>query len=193
MNGLEALLFAIFIVFVLINLLIRFVVRRSRRRREGVQEDRPRAQAPGSEYQESIGIEEGEVWIPSEAPEAATAGAESVVPEKPAPADVATEPQEILFQRQAEKVEPGDTDSIAQAETEKGDAVQREIGTGMEDRSKEWAKQRLGKLEGTVEVIHEGEEREESFWERMERLPPLQRAIVLSEVLGPPKGKEGVE
>ena len=34
MKGLEAVLFAVFIIFVLINLLIRFVVRRSRRRRE---------------------------------------------------------------------------------------------------------------------------------------------------------------
>jgi hypothetical protein len=193
MNGLEALLFALFIVFVLINLLIRFVVRRSRRRREGIQEDRPRAQAPGSDYQESIGVEEGEIWIPTGPGEAATAGAERVVQQEPAPVDVAAEPKEMLFPRQVERVKPGVSEGEVPAAMAKEDTVKREIGTEMEDRSKVWAKQRLEELEGTIEVIHRGEKREASFWERIERLPSLQRAIVLSEVLGPPKGKEGAE
>ena len=62
--------------------------------------------------------------------------------------------------------------------------LEREMESGPES----WKKERLAKLETTIEVKTVIEEKTVSFWERIEKLAPLQRAIVLSEVLGPPKG-----
>ena len=58
----------------------------------------------------------------------------------------------------------------------------------MVDAPESWGKERIENLEGTIEVKTVIEEKAVSFWERIEKLTQLQRAIVLSEVLGPPKG-----
>jgi hypothetical protein len=172
MNGLEAILFAVFIIFVLINLLIRFVVRRSRRQREKGGSAPADAEGAFSEYEEDVKAEEEPLFPPSGVREAFDA---EWVPRQA----VLQTREEITLESQAETGAPAEQKSSIPPTMEREEAVSEEIAT----RS-------MKSLEGTLEVVVGKEEKEQSFWERIGRLPALQRAIVLSEVLGPPKGIE---
>ena len=165
MNGLEAILFAVFIIFVLINLLIRFAVRRSRRQREIGGSAPAKAEDAVSEYEEGT-------LIPSVVREAFDA--EWALPQ--AALDLR---EETTLERPAETSAPAEQKSSIPPTMERGEGVSEEIET-----------RRIKSLEGTIELVFKKEEKETSFWERIGRLPSLQRAIVLSEVLGPPKGIE---
>jgi len=165
MKGLEAVLFAVFIIFVLINLLIRFVVRRSRRRREEGGSAPADAEDAVSEY------EEGPL-IPSVVREA-------IYSEWDLPRTALETGEETTLEREAETSAPAENKSSIPPAMEREEAVSEEIGN-----------RRIESLEGTVEVLVRKEEKEQLFWERVGQLPSLQRAIVLSEVLGPPKGME---
>jgi len=165
MKGLEAILFTVFIIFVLINLLIRFAVRRSRRQRE------KGGSAPAKAEDAVLEYEEGPL-SPSAVREA--------FDEEWAPRQAALDlREETVLERQAETSAPAEQKSITPQSMERGEVVSEGIGTGM-----------IKSLEGTIEVVVNKEEKEPTFWERIGRLPSLQRAIVLSEVLGPPKGIE---
>ena len=181
MDGLEVILFAVFVVFVLINLLIRFIVRKSRRRREeGIEETTELS------YSEEIGSGAEEPWVASKSREAF--GEETTGQSYATQQEVAAAREAIVVQRRIEEVEAAAQELDVPSIVEEKGARKEEIGAEMEDRSKEWEKRRIEKLEGTIEVLQKQEAGESSFWERIERLPSLQRAIVLSEVLGPPKG-----
>lgn len=171
MKGLEAVLFAVFIIFVLINLLIRFVVRRSRRQRKEGGSAPAEAEDAVSEYEEAVKPEEGPL-IPSVVREAFDA-------EWAFPRTALETGEETTLEIQAETGAPAEQRISIPPTMEREKAVSEEIGTG-----------RIKQLEGTIEVVVNKEEKEPSFWERIGRLPSLQRAIVLSEVLGPPKGIE---
>jgi len=162
MKGLEAVLFAVFIIFVLINLLIRFAVRRSRRQREEGGSAPANAEGAVSEY-------EKEPLFPSAVMEAFDA--------------VRTLQQAAIETGEETTLErPAEQRSSIPPAMEREAAVSEETGTG-----------RIESLEGAIEVMVRKEEKEQSFWERVGRLPSLQRAIVLSEVLGPPKGMEKID
>ena len=174
MNGLEAIIFVIFVLFVLINLLIRFVVRKAKRGSEKSVPPAVKERAPESGYAGEEGGEE-ESWIP--------AALREVFEVEGALQQVSSEPGEEKIQKTQEIIEPA-----AQVADIPRTVEKEKIGAEMEARSEQWEKPRLEKLEGTIEDLAGKEEQEASFWVRLERLPTLQRAIVLSEVLGPPKG-----
>jgi hypothetical protein len=165
MNGLEAILFAVFIVFVLINLLIRFFVRKAKRQKmEGTTQ-------PRETPDEEIVQENGQPWILLQ-------GLKEAAPE--VEPSVQGKPIEPRVQFTAEQI----SGTQVVQRPEEISRLEREI----ESRPESWEKDRIEKLEGTIEVKTVVEEKEVSFWERIGKLTPLQRAIVLSEVLGPPKG-----
>ncbi|UCB45686.1 MAG: hypothetical protein JSV25_16005 [Spirochaetota bacterium] len=207
MNGLEAILFAVFVVFVLVNLVIRFFVRKAKRQKmEGVQQ-------PQETTKEESRFKEEEPWIPFQDFEEATPEIESVVQ-----AVIKPELQNNNFQREiiAQEQVPGefvqqesavetpresqlqsesfpreldprkrfDREIIARDQAPEVGRLEREMESGPES----WEKERIEKLEGTIEVKTAFEEQTVSFWERIEKLTQLQKAIILSEVLGPPKG-----
>ena len=165
MKGLEAILFAVFIIFVLINLLIRFAVRRSRRQREIGGSAPAKAEDAVSEYEE-------EPLFPSAVREAFDA-------EWALPQAALETGEETTLERQAETSMPAQQQSSIPQPMERVEAVNEEVGN-----------RRIKLLEGTIEVLVKKEDEEPSFWERVGQLPSLQRAVVLSEVLGPPKGIE---
>lgn len=156
MDGLEILLFGVFIIFVLANLFIRFLVRK----------------AKGRIWAEK---EEGSLVMP--------AGAAGTGPFFPEMETVPDEEEKEEAVRETVRIssvsEPAGEIVKPQSffDTEKEKPV---VGSGMEERTR-----RFG---GTIEVIQEKQKRRKTFWERIDSLTPLQRAIVLSEVLGPPKG-----
>ena len=174
MNGLEILLFGALVIFVLANFSIRFLVRKLRSDRKAV----------------SVG-EEAEVQnrLPDVPPLRQIGGTADTGSSEDT--DLFNSVQGIMgdgvvredVKRETVRVP---TESAGEKETGKnaarfaGEEKQPGVGSGME----EYAKQ----FRGTIEVNKEKEARRKTFWERVDTLPPLQRAIVLSEVLGPSKG-----
>jgi hypothetical protein len=156
-NGLEILLFGVFLIFVFVNLLIRFLVRKAKSIRKAavedteVQERPPEAPATGLfPTVRGIGNEEIE--------------GEDLMEETMRVSGVRApmeETQEAAALFDKEKKQPG-------------------VGSGMEEHTR--------RFRGTIEAKKETQIQKETFWERVDTLPPLQRAIVLSEVLGPSKG-----
>ena len=156
MNGLEILLFGAFIIFVLLNLLIRFVVKKARGGNGKGEEAR------GDTYSLQVPA----AGAPGDGGEISASNTEPFYPARPVAG------------------EGGRTEEAVPVE-EQGDitrrrAVQPEVGSGMEARAKSF--------KGSIETKKEERERRDTFWTRIDALPALQRAIVLSEVLGPPKG-----
>jgi hypothetical protein len=200
MSGLEALLFAVFIVFILVNLLIRSFLRKAKRQKKD-----------GTAFTRNTGdksdLSFGEPWLSSQDFEEESPGVRSAARTKEdsrVTYETETEPLEIqkladrAFQRSGTEAS-GERASSEQASQGSGSTredlslQQREIKNGpglrLESLEKEkWDKERMEKLKSTLEVKIVAEEKSVSFWERMEKLTPLQKAIVLSEVLGPPKG-----
>jgi hypothetical protein len=156
-NGLEILLFGVFLIFVLANLLIRFLVRKTKsiRRAAGeeteVQERPPETSATG-------------LFSPVREIGDDVIGGEDLMGETMRVSGVRApmeETQEAAALFDKEKKQPG-------------------VGSGMEEHTR--------RFRGTIEAKKETQIQKETFWERVDTLPPLQRAIVLSEVLGPSKG-----
>jgi hypothetical protein len=200
MSGLEALLFAVFIVFVLMNLLIRSFLRKARRQKmEGTAFTRNTGEKGDLSYEEP--------WLSSqdfedETPEVRSAA--RIREDSSVPFETESEPLEIHTLADRAFQRSGTEDSSERASSEQSyqgsgstreetSIQEREIknspGRRLESMEKErWEKQRIEKLKSTLEIKTVAEEKSVSFWERMEKLAPLQKAIVLSEVLGPPKG-----
>jgi len=169
MNGLEVILFAVFIIFVLINLLIRFAVRRSRRRRVEGGGAPAKAEDAVLEYEEDV--------KPEEMPLILSGDQEAFDAVRTLQQAAIETGEKTILERQSEPGAPAQQQSSIPPAMEREKAVSEEVGT-----------RRIESLEGTLEVLVRKEEKQPSFWERIGQLPSLQRAIVLSEVLGPPKG-----
>jgi hypothetical protein len=184
MNGLEALLFAVFVIFVLFNLLIRFVVRKSKQRQKALPEE-----TVTEGYPETFaGAEEDVRWLPAaeegyaEQRDAREQGS-AVFVRPVAP----YEEDDVISRRRIDELEETGTPA-AQHPGPLSLSTSREEEKETADVSKKREQASLGVLEGTMRRSYKADEEKASFWDRMEDLPALQKAIVLSEVLGPPKG-----
>ncbi len=174
MNGLEILLFGALVIFVLANFSIRFLVRKLRSDRKAVsagEEAEVQNRLPDVPLPRQIGgtsdagaVENADLFYP----------VGGIMDDGVVREEVERETGRVPAERSGEKETGKKAARFAGEEKRPG------VGSGMEEYAK--------RFRGTIEINKETEARGKTFWERVDTLPPLQRAIVLSEVLGPSKG-----
>ena len=153
MNGLEILLFGAFVIFAVVNLLVRFLVRKAR----------GKGKAGAVQIDASMSLDK------SRFSPAMGTGAEGGTEEEPK-----VETVNVSGGRTIPEETEKEVDYSAAAGKQPG------LGTGIEEQTR--------RFRGTIETRKDKEIHHETFWERVDELPPLQRAIVLAEVLGKSRG-----
>ncbi len=199
MNGLQGILFGIFIFIVLLNLLIRFVVKKLKKEPElkGEQQsndikrassDIPLTVREGEETfvhpmyrkEKEILIQEDEDALVSEMPDILDLGE---VRQRIGRQYLTEQDQKISDK----KKEPSSPLPLTES-PEMVSQLEEELDTERKRYTKKWKEASIKELSGTIEEREIREEERVSSWDRIGGLSPLKRAVIFSEILGKPKG-----